>query len=140
MGGNRLFLQNHLNPGMNVPNPPTAVMKTKTYLLSLLLLVLGNFPGILFAADGTEPPVPVRTVAPRFPEEMRRSGSAGLVTVSCLIDEKGNVTEPKVIKATNEAFSEPALEALKKWKFKPAKKDGAAVAIRVNIPVQFTVD
>jgi protein TonB len=87
-----------------------------------------------------EPPVPVRTVAPKFPEEMRRNGSAGLVTVSCLIDEKGNVTEPKVLKSSNDAFSEPALEALKKWKFKPAKKDGAAVAIRVNIPVQFTVE
>jgi protein TonB len=87
-----------------------------------------------------EPPVPVRTVAPRFPEEMRRSGSSGLVTVSCLIDEKGNVTEPKIVKASNDAFSQPALEALKKWKFKPAKIDGAAVSIRVNIPVQFTVD
>ncbi|MES1167695.1 MAG: energy transducer TonB, partial [Oleiharenicola lentus] len=85
-------------------------------------------------------PVPVRTIAPKFPDEMRRSGSSGLVTVSCLIDEKGNVTEPKVIKASNEAFSAPALEALAKWKFKPAKKDGNPVAIRVNIPVQFNVD
>ena len=132
--------KNALNPAMNVPNPSIAVMKTKTYLLSLLATALGLMPGLLAGADGTEPPVPVRTVAPRFPEEMRRSGSPGLVTVSCLIDEKGNVTEPKVIKATNEAFSQPALEALAKWKFKPAKKDGAAVAIRVNIPVQFTVD
>ncbi len=105
-----------------------------------LLFALGLMLGSAAGAEGMEPPVPVRTVAPRFPEEMRRSGNAGLVTVSCLIDEKGNVTEPKVIKASNDAFSEPALEALKKWKFKPAKKDGAAVAIRVNIPVQFTID
>src|SRR5207253_4688918 len=127
-----------LNPPHDVPISPTAVMKTKIYLFTLFVIALAGTPRPVFGAEGLEPPVPVRTVAPKFPEEMRRNGSAGLVTVSCLIDEKGNVTEPKVVKASNEAFSEPALEALKKWKFKPAKKDGEAVAIRVNIPVQFT--
>jgi protein TonB len=138
--GDRPLRENALNSGMNVPNPVTAVMKTKTYLLTLLVIALGWISRPVIAAEGMEPPVPVRTVAPKFPEEMRRNGSAGLVTVSCLIDEKGNVTEPKVVKSSNEAFSEPAIEALKKWKFKPAKKDGEAVAIRVNIPVQFTID
>jgi protein TonB len=125
---------------MNVTNPPGAVMKTKNYLFAVLVTALAWLPQTGACAEGTEPPVPVRTVPPKFPEEMRRSGSAGLVTVNCLIDEKGNVTETKVVKASNDAFAEPALEALKKWKFKPAKKEGAAVAIRVNIPVQFTVD
>lgn len=115
-------------------------MKTKILSLLALFISLGTLQLPLLAADGMEPPVPVRTVAPKFPDAMRRDGTSGLVTVSCLIDEKGNVTEPKVVKATNDAFSEPALEALKKWKFKPAKKDGEAVAIRVNIPVQFNVD
>ena len=112
----------------------------KIRCIYLLLVALGLTQGSVSGAEGMEPPVPVRTFAPKFPEEMRRSGSSGLVTVSCLIDEKGNVTEPKIVKTTNDAFSEPALEALKKWKFKPAKKDGAAIAIRVNIPVQFTID
>ncbi len=112
----------------------------KIKVIYLFLFVLGLMLGSTAGADGMEPPVPVRTVPPVFPDEMRRAGNAGLVTVSCLIDEKGNVTEPKVVKASNDAFSQPALEALKKWKFKPAKKDGTVVAIRVNIPVQFTID
>lgn len=131
--------QNALNPLMNVTNFPGAVMKTKIPYLIVLILALGTMVASL-RAEGMEPPVPVRTVAPKFPDEMRRIGNSGLVTVSCLIDEKGNVTEPKIVKASNEAFAQPALEALSKWKFKPAKKDGAAVAIRVNIPVQFNVD
>lgn len=116
-------------------------MNTKKILSLLVLIIsLGATSVALRAADGTEPPVPVRTVAPRFPDEMKRVGTSGLVTVSCTIDEKGNVNDPKVVKATNDAFAEPALEALKKWKFKPAKKDGEAVAIRVNIPVQFNIE
>lgn len=115
-------------------------MKTKILTLLVLVISLGMTQVSLLAADGTEPPVPVRTVAPKFPDDMKRLGTSGLVTVSCMIDEKGNVTEPKIVKASNDAFSEPAIEALKKWKFKPAKKDGEAIAIRVNIPVQFNVD
>jgi protein TonB len=117
-----------------------AVMKTKILSLLVLVISLGMTSVSLLAADGTEPPVPVRTVAPKYPDEMKRIGTSGLVTVSCMIDEKGNVTEPKIVKASNDAFSEPAIEALKKWKFKPAKKDGEAIAIRVNIPVQFNVE
>jgi protein TonB len=115
-------------------------MKTKILPLIVFITALGTMPVSLPAAEGMEPPVPVRTVAPKFPDEMRRSGNSGIVTVSVLIDEKGNVTDPKIVKASNDAFSEPALEALKKWKFKPAKKDGEAVSIRVNIPVQFNID
>lgn len=84
-----------------------------------------------------EPPVPVRTVAPEYPESMRRDGSSGLVMVSCLIDERGNVTDPKVEKSSNVAFERPALEALQKWKFKPATENGSAISVRVTIPIKF---
>lgn len=109
-------------------------------IITILLVVVGFLPVVLSAADGLEPPVPVRTVAPQFPPEMRRDGVSGLVTVSILIDEKGDVQEPKVEKASNEAFIAPALDALKKWKFKPAKKAGAIVALRVSIPIKFNVN
>lgn len=91
------------------------------------------------ADDTLEPPVPVRTVPPKYPTEQKRDGVSGLVTINCVIDEKGNVTEPKVLKTTHSAFSEPALEALSKWKFKPAKRGGAAVSIKITIPIQFNV-
>lgn len=106
--------------------------------LLLFIISLGFGSVVALGADGTEPPVPVRTVPPVYPEEMKRDGVSGVVTVSILIDEKGNVQEPKVVKASHEAFSQPALDALSKWKFKPAKQAGAAVAMRVNIPIQFT--
>lgn len=111
-------------------------MNSKKFVTLFLTLGLGVLS--VLANEAIEPPVPVRTVAPVFPDEMRRSGSSGVVTVSILIDEKGNVTEPKVIKTSNEAFSQPAIDALYRWKFKPAKQAGEAVTMRVNIPIQFT--
>jgi len=104
------------------------------FALSLLAFV----PSAL-AQDEMEPPVPVRTVPPKFPAEMRRDGVGGLVTVKCTIDEKGNVTDPKVEKTTHDAFVPPALEALRKWKFKPATRAGTPVALKVSIPIQFNI-
>ena len=110
--------------------------------IKLLLLLTA---GLLFAAlparadESMEPPIPVRMVPPIYPSELRQAGLPGVVSISCLIDEKGNVTEPKVVKTTNEAFSQPALDAVLKWKFKPAKKGGTPIALRVTVPVQFSV-
>ncbi len=94
----------------------------------------------LALAQTKEPPVPVRTVPPDYPNELRREGVSGIVTVKCTIDEQGNVQEPEVEKSTNGAFDKPAIAALKKWKFKPAKQDGAPVSIKVSIPIKFVFE
>ena len=110
---------------------------------SLLLFVIAATLGatVPMRADGKlEPPVPVRTVAPEYPSDMRREGMSGLVMVSCLIDEHGNVTDTKIEKSSNEAFASPAIVALRKWKFKPAQRDGAVVPIHVTIPIKFSLN
>jgi len=115
-----------------------AVMKTLNTVLFAAGLVMA-WPVSTTAAEAAEPPVPVRMVPPQYPSEMRRDGTSGVVTISCLIDEKGNVQDPKVLKSTNDAFVQPALAAIQKWKFKPAKREGNVVSVRVNIPIQFMV-
>lgn len=84
--------------------------------------------------------MPVRTVKPNYPRELREAGVSGVVMVKCMIDEQGNVAETTVLKSSNEKFDPPAVEALKKWKFKPARQDGKPVAIHVTIPIKFTVN
>jgi len=124
------------------PNAMTArppIMKIKQSLVSLSVACFFGVAPIVFAQT-KEPPVPVRTVAPDYPDELRRDGVSGVVMVKCTIDEKGNVTEPEVEKSSNPAFEKPALAALKKWKFKPAKSDGTPVAIKVSIPIKFVFE
>jgi protein TonB len=71
---------------------------------------------------------------------MRQEGVAGIVVALCVIDAQGNVAEVTVEKASNQAFAAPAVEALKKWKFKPAQQDGVAVAKKVSIPIKFSAE
>lgn len=85
-------------------------------------------------------PVPVRTPPPKYPPEMKRAGITGVVAVSIVIDEKGAVVESSIVKASKSEFEEPALDAVKYWKFKPAKKDGESVKCRVTVPLRFNLD
>ena len=115
------------------------VIMNFTRFIFIFTLVLGLGAMVARADDALEPPVPVRTVPPHYPDTLKREGVAGVVSIKCTIDEKGNVTDPTVVKTTNEAFSAPAIEALSKWKFKPAKRGGVAVSIKITIPIQFAV-
>jgi protein TonB len=93
--------------------------------------------GSAAADERTEPPVPVRTVSPDVPSAFTRAGTIGLVTINFLVDDKGNVQEPKILRSSHAELEEPALIAIRKWRFKPAKRDGNAVAVRVTIPIKF---
>jgi protein TonB len=84
-----------------------------------------------------ELPVPVKSVAPEYPEAMKRDHASGLVTIQVVIDENGEVVERAVVKSTHAEFEAPAMEAVGKWKFKPAKKGGVAVKAKISIPLKF---
>lgn len=86
-----------------------------------------------------EAPAPVRTPAPEYPASMRDSKVSGVVSVVLVVNEAGEVIAAEIGKSTNEEFNAPALEAIRRWKFKPAKVAGAAVKVKVTIPVRFSV-
>ena len=86
-----------------------------------------------------EPPMPTKTVAPVYPNELKREGVAGMVTMSITVDESGSVQNAIVKKSTRPEFEQPAIDAVSKWKFEPAKKDGKPVSVQVVIPVKFSV-
>ena len=111
-------------------------MKTIASIVACLVVLVTP----VLAQSKSEPPVPVRTVAPDYPTELRRDGVSGVVMVKCTINEQGDVVDPHVEKSSNNAFEQPALAALKKWKFKPAKQDGAPVATKVSIPIKFVFE
>ena len=111
-------------------------MRPNYSFYSLIVCVL--FSALSLRADEkTEPPVPVRMVPPDVPASFTHATTTGLVTINFLVDDKGNVQEAKIVKSTHPELEAPALKAIVKWRFKPAKKDGVAVAVRVTIPIKF---
>lgn len=111
-------------------------MKASKFIFLAAVLSLVVLPAT-WAAAGRENPVPVRTVAPEYPRELKQNGTSGLVMVKCTIDEQGNVGETTIVKSSNPQFDRFAVEAIKKWKFKPARQDGTPISVQVTIPIKF---
>ena len=91
-------------------------------------------------SDCDERPVPVKSVAPTYPADMKRDGLSGMVTIKVVIDENGDVVSREIAKSSRMEFESPALEAVGQWKFKPAKKAGQAVKVAITIPIKFTAE
>lgn len=112
------------------------------FKLSLSLALL-SFASIAHAEEFEKPdtpPTPVRTPPPKYPEQLKREGVSGMVVVNVIIETDGTVAEVEVRKSTNSDFEAPALEAVKNWRFRPAKKDGQAIRTKVALPLKFSAD
>jgi protein TonB len=115
-------------------------MKVTKSLIASCFVCLALFAPVATRAATREMPLPIRTVSPLYPQDMRDQKVSGLVMVKVQVDEKGDVNDAVIVKSTNASFEAPALDALKRWKFKPATEDGKAVAIAITVPVKFSAE
>jgi TonB family protein len=88
------------------------------------------------AGDGYEPPKLVKAVNAVPPPEAVQNFVTGDVKFNALIDEGGKVESAEVLSGP-EALRAAAREALKKYQYKPAVKNGQPVAGHVVVAVKF---
>ncbi|MBI2511880.1 MAG: energy transducer TonB [Opitutae bacterium] len=86
-----------------------------------------------------EPPRPKHQEPPIYPFSMRRAGVEGRVTVEFIVNKEGRIADAFILKSNNPWFERPALDAIMKWTFTPAKKDGRPVFTRCQIDMPFTL-
>ena len=88
-------------------------------------------PGtVLFEYQVEEPVTPAAgTVAPRYPDELRKAGVTGEVLAQFVVDTSGkaDVATFKVLNQPNEAFVNAVKGALPQMRFNPAKVGGRAI-------------
>jgi TonB family protein len=90
-------------------------------------------PGV----GGVSQPIPVFTPDAEFSDEARRQKYQGVCMISVIIDAQGNPQSPRVVQRLGMGLDEKPLEAVLKYRFKPAKKDGKPVAVRISVMVNF---
>jgi len=81
-------------------------------------------------------PTPVTRVEPAYPEFAREAQIQGKVTLHVLVGKDGRVKNVKVIKGVT-GLNDAAVEAIKKWVFKPALSNNKPVAVWVEVPMDF---
>jgi len=83
-------------------------------------------------------PEPVSQGAPAYPQEMRKAKIGGVVTLVFVLNEEGRVEDPRVENSSRPEFEKPAIEAIRKWRFRPGMKDGQNVRTYIRYPLRFT--
>jgi len=87
----------------------------------------------------TEPSVASEVKIP-YPDEARRAGVEGTVTMSITIDTEGRVVKVTVVKGLGYGLDEAARGALLRFRFKPAVKNGEAVSTEMKYSYTFVLD
>ena len=77
-------------------------------------------------------------VAPEWPENARRAGLNGPVTLECVIGIDGRVEDVKTVQGYR-SLAEAAKEAVRKWRYTTTELDGKAVPVIMNVTVNFTL-
>jgi TonB family protein len=80
-----------------------------------------------------------RILVAAYPAELRATGVTGEVQVAFVVTAEGETRDVRVVSASNEAFGEPALAAVRAMRFTPGELAGRAATARVQIPVSFTL-
>jgi len=92
---------------------------------------------IFSLTDLDQAPRVIMQPSPEYPAALRKQKLDGTVYVLFMVDRTGRVDNPIVQKSTNPAFEQAALQAVKRWKFEPGKRNGQAVVFRMRIPITF---
>lgn len=88
-------------------------------------------------ADVTKPNL-VKRINPTYPAAAMARRAEGTVILSLLVSEKGDVTDAKVLRGVSgPGLDQAALDAVKKWKFTPAMKNGKRVRVWITYPIVF---
>ena len=76
----------------------------------------------------------------RYPIKAREEGISGRVYITFIIDENGNIKEPKVLRGIGGGCDEEALRIVKLMPaWIPGKQNGRSVAVQYNIPISFNM-
>ena len=74
---------------------------------------------------------------PEYSEEARKAKYQGTVVLWLVVSAEGKPQDIRVQRSLGMGLDEKAIEAVKQWRFDPAKKDGHPVPVMINVEVNF---
>jgi protein TonB len=97
----------------------------------------GTGGGAFKVGGGVSAPKAIYSPDPEYSEEARKVKHMGTVVLWLVVGPDGKPRDIRVARTLGLGLDEKAIEAVKNWRFEPARKDGKPVAVQVNIEVNF---
>ncbi len=95
--------------------------------------------GVMHVGNGVQPPTLVYSVDPEFSDEARKAKFQGTSVVALIVDANGLPQNIRVVRALGMGLDEKAVAAVKQYRFKPAKFQGHAVPVEIEVEVDFHI-
>lgn len=96
-------------------------------------------PAAIVIAGEVVAPERLYAPQPEYPEQARLERVQGVVVLQTVIDVLGNVVDVEVLKGLPAGLTEAAVDAVSRWRFRPASLHGEPVAVRYLVTVSFSV-
>lgn len=98
----------------------------------------GSEPGVYIPGrGGVTEPTPIFAPEAEFSDEARRQKYQGICLVAVIVDAHGLPQNVHVVQRLGMGLDEKAMEAIRRYRFKPATKDGKPVAAAIVVEVDF---
>jgi TonB family protein len=96
-----------------------------------------NPSGAYRIGAGVSAPMVLFKIEPEYSEEARKAKFQGSVMLSIVVDQYGEPQDIKVLRPLGMGLDQQAMDAVRRWVFKPGRKDGSSVAVFAQIEVSF---
>ena len=99
----------------------------------------GTGGGPFRPGSGIEPPRLLREVKADYTDDARRRGITGDVVLEIVVRRDGAVGDVTVLQGLGAGLDQRAVNAVRQWRFSPARRRGEAVDVIVEVAVEFTL-
>jgi periplasmic protein TonB len=93
--------------------------------------------GVYQPGSGIEAPRLVREVKADYTEDARRRSVEGEVVLEIVVRSDGSVGDVKILQGLSGGLNERAVQAVRQWRFAPARRRGVPVDVAVEVSVEF---
>jgi TonB family protein len=93
----------------------------------------------LKSVAGLEAPRVIKDVKPKYSPGAMDAKTQGNVKMEAVVLADGTVGEVRVTHSLDRELDEAAVQAMKRWRFAPGKKDGVAVPVLVEVEMTFSL-
>jgi TonB family protein len=97
----------------------------------------GTGGGEFGPGSGIEPPSLLREVRPVYTTEARRRSIEGDVHLEIVVRDNGSVGAIRITRGLDAGLDQKAVEAVRQWRFAPARRRGTPVEVVVQVAVEF---
>lgn len=97
----------------------------------------GTGDGVYQPGAGIDPPTLVKEVRPIYTDDARRQRIQGDVILEIVVRSDGSVGSIRVRRSLGGGLDQRAIEAVRQWRFTPARRHGTPVDVAVEVAVEF---